>query len=496
MELNDPALLRQQAYIDGIWMNAESGAGFDVTNPVDSAVIGSVPDMGVDETRRAIAAAKAAFPAWAKLNAKERTQFLLKWMALIQQHKDDLSTIITTEQGKPLNEARNEIGTGINLLEWYSGEARRVYGDIVPSAAASQRILVMRQPIGVVGAITPWNFPHGMIVRKCAPALAVGCTVVIKPAKATPLSALALAVLAERAGIPKGVVNIVTALDPTGVGGELTSSSVVRKLSFTGSTEVGKRLMRQCADTVKKVSLELGGNAPFIVFDDADINSAVTGALASKYRNAGQTCVCANRIFVQDGIYDEFTKRLAKAAAALKVGPGLEAGTEVGPLIDGAALSKVERIIADAVDNGARLLAGGKRHSTGGNFYEPTVLADVAPWMACMTEEIFGPVAPIVRFSTEEEAIEMANDTRYGLACYFYSRDLGRVWRVSEAMESGVVGVNVGSSGNETAPFGGMKESGIGREGGKYAIDEFVELKYVLVGGLDRQRSEGTAQDN
>ena len=486
MELNDPALLRQQTYIDGVWTNAESDAKFDVTNPVDGAVIGSVPDMGVAETRRAIAAAEAAFPAWSKRNAKDRTRLLRKWMALIQQHQEDLSTIMTTEQGKPLREARNEVGTGINILEWYSEEARRVYGDMVPSAATDQRILVMRQPIGVVGAITPWNFPHGMIVRKCAPALAVGCTVVIKPAKATPLSALALAVLAERAGIPKGVLNIVTALDSAEVGGELTSSSVVRKLSFTGSTEVGKLLMRQCADTVKKVSLELGGSAPFIVFDDADIDSAITGALASKYRNAGQTCVCANRFFVQDGIHDEFVARLAKAAASLRIGPGLEAATEVGPLIDGAALERVERIVSDAVDMGARLLTGGKRHRRGGNFYEPTVLADAAPGMACMTEEIFGPVAPIVRFSTEDEAIAMANDTRYGLACYFYSRDLGRVWRVSEAVESGVVGINVGSSGNETAPFGGMKESGIGREGGKYAIDEFVELKYVLVGGLDR----------
>ena len=486
MELNDPALLRQQTYIDGVWTNAESGAKFDVTNPVDGAVIGSVPDMGVAETKRAIAAAEAAFPSWSKRNAKERTRLLRKWMALIQQHQEDLSTIMTTEQGKPLSEARNEVGTGINILEWYSEEARRVYGDMVPSAATDQRILVMRQPIGVVGAITPWNFPHGMIVRKCAPALAVGCTVVIKPAKATPFSALALAVLAERAGIPKGVLNIVTALDSAEVGGELTSSAVVRKLSFTGSTEVGKLLMRQCADTVKKVSLELGGSAPFIVFDDADIDSAITGALASKYRNAGQTCVCANRFFVQDGIHDEFVERLAKAAAALRIGPGLEAGTEVGPLIDGAALERVERIVSDAVDKGARLLTGGKRHGRGGNFYEPTVLADATPGMACMTEEIFGPVAPIVRFSTEDEAIAMANDTRYGLACYFYSRDLGRVWRVSEAVESGVVGINVGSSGNETAPFGGMKESGIGREGGKYAIDEFVELKYVLVGGLDR----------
>ena len=486
MELNDPALLRRQTYIDGIWMEAESGASFDVTNPADGSVIGSVPDMEVAETRRAIAAAETAFPAWSKRTAKERTQILRKWMALIQQHQDDLATIMTTEQGKPLNEARNEIGTGINILEWYSEEARRVYGDMVPSAATSQRILVMRQPIGVVGAITPWNFPHGMIVRKCAPALAVGCTVVIKPAEATPLSALALAVLAERAGIPKGVLNIVTAFDPVGVGGELTSSAVVRKLSFTGSTEVGKLLMRQCADTVKKVSLELGGNAPFIVFDDADINAAINGALASKYRNAGQTCVCANRFLVQDGIYDEFVARLAKAAAALRVGPGLETGTEVGPLIDGAALEKVERIVADAVDKGARLLTGGKRHSRGGTYYEPTVLADATREMACTAEEIFGPVAPIARFSTEDEAILMANDTRYGLACYFYSRDLGRVWRVSEGLECGVVGINVGSSGNETAPFGGMKESGIGREGGKYAIDEFVELKYVLVGGLDQ----------
>lgn len=486
MDLKDPALLCRQTYIDGTWVDADSGATFEVTDPADGSVLGSVPDMGAQETRRAIAAAEAAFPAWSRKTAKERTHILRAWMELIKEHQDDLATIMTSEQGKPLGEARAEIGTGINILEWYSEEARRVYGDMVPSAATNQRILVMRQAIGVVGAITPWNFPHGMIVRKCAPALAVGCTVVIKPAEATPLSALALAVLAERAGIPKGVLNIVTAEKPAEVGGELTASPVVRKLSFTGSTKVGKLLMRQCSDTVKKVSLELGGNAPFIVFDDADLDAAITGALASKYRNAGQTCVCANRFFVQDGIYDAFVERLTEAAAALPVGPGNEADTRIGPLINEAALEKVERIVADAVDKGARLATGGKRHARGGTFYEPTVLADVTTDMACTSEEIFGPVAPVVRFSTEDEAIAMANDTRYGLACYFYSRDLGRVWRVSEGVESGVVGVNVGSSGNETAPFGGMKESGIGREGGKYAIDEFVELKYVLVGGLDQ----------
>jgi succinate-semialdehyde dehydrogenase/glutarate-semialdehyde dehydrogenase len=405
-------------------------------------------------------------------------------MVLIRDNLEDLARLVTNEQGKPLAEARNEIAMGGNVLEWYSEEARRVYGDMVPSLTGDTRILVMRQAIGVVGAITPWNFPHGMIVRKCAPALAVGCTVVIKPAEATPLSALALAELAARAGMPAGVLNVVTTSRPSVVGGELTANPTVRKLSFTGSTAVGKVLMRQCADTVKKISLELGGNAAFILFDDADVEEAVTGAVASKFRNAGQTCVCANRFLVHDKVYDEFLERLAQAASGLSVGPGLEDESQVGPLIDERAVAKVEKIVLDAVDKGARVVIGGQRHQRGGTFYEPTILADVTQHMACMREEIFGPVAPVQRFTDESQAIAMANATNYGLACYFYSQNLGRVWRVAEAIETGVVGVNVGSSASEVAPFGGFKESGIGREGGKYAIDEFVELKYVLVGGI------------
>jgi succinate-semialdehyde dehydrogenase/glutarate-semialdehyde dehydrogenase len=485
MRLDDPKLLRQQAYVNGAWVDASSGATFAVTSPADGALIGCAPDMGPAETQHAIAAAEAAFPAWAGRPAKERTRILRRWMELIRENLEDLAMLMTSEQGKPLAEARNEINMGGNVLEWYSEEARRVYGDTVPSLADDKRILVMRQAIGVVGAITPWNFPHGMIVRKCAPALAAGCTVVIKPAEATPLSALALAELADRAEMPPGVLNVVTTAQPAGVGGELTANPAVRKLSFTGSTAVGKLLMRQCADTVKKISLELGGNAPFIVFDDADVEAATAGAMASKFRNAGQTCVCANRFLVQDGIYDDFVGRLGQAASGLRVGPGLDSESQVGPLINEQALAKVERIVKDAVDKGARVVVGGKRHQRGGTYYEPTVLADVTQEMACTQEEIFGPVAPILRFTDESQAIAVANNTRYGLAAYFYSRSLGRVWRVAEAVEAGVVGVNVGVSASEVAPFGGMKESGIGREGGKYAMDEFVELKYVLVGGID-----------
>ena len=484
MKLDDPTLLCRQAYVNGAWLDAESGETFTVTNPADGASIGTAPQMAAAETRRAIAAAEAAFPAWAGRPAKERTLLLRRWMELIRDNREDLARLMTAEQGKPLAEARNEITMGGNVLEWYAEEARRVYGDMVPSLAADKRILVMRQAIGVVGAITPWNFPHGMIVRKCAPALAAGCTVVIKPAAATPLSALALAALADRAELPPGVLNVVTTSRPAGVGGELTGNPTVRKLSFTGSTAVGKKLMAQCAETVKKISLELGGNAPFIVFDDARLDEAVAGAMASKFRNAGQTCVCANRFLVHAKVYDDFVGRLARAAAGLRVGPGLEGESQVGPLINRQALENVERIVADAVAKGARVVAGGKRHPRGGTFYEPTVLADVTPEMACTREEIFGPIAPVQRFTDESEAIAMANDTRYGLASYFYSGSLGRVWRVAEAVDFGVVGVNVGISASEVAPFGGMKESGIGREGGKYAMDEFVELKYVLVGGI------------
>ncbi|MED5395323.1 MAG: NAD-dependent succinate-semialdehyde dehydrogenase [Pseudomonadota bacterium] len=485
MRLEDLKLLRKQAYVNGAWIDAESGATFTVTNPADGTLVGTVPEMGAAETRRAIAAAEAAFPAWSGKPAKERTQMLRRWMALIRDNLEDLANLMTSEQGKPLAEARNEITMGGNILEWYSEEARRVYGDMVPSLVDDKRILVMRQAIGVVGAITPWNFPHGMIVRKCAPALAAGCTVVIKPAEATPLSALALAELAARAEMPPGVLNIITTSRPSGVGGELTANPTVRKLSFTGSTAVGKLLMRQCADTIKKLSLELGGNAPFIVFEDADVEAAAAGAMASKFRNAGQTCVCANRFLVHDQVYDDFLGRFAQAASGLRVGPGLEGESQVGPLINEQALAKVERIVKDAVDKGARVVIGGKRHLRGGTFYEPTILADVTHEMVCTQEEIFGPVAPVLRFTDESQAIAMANDTRYGLASYFYSRSLGRVWRVAEAVDSGVVGVNVGNSASEVAPFGGMKESGIGREGGKYAMDEFVELKYVLLGGID-----------
>ena len=486
MDLKDSALLRRQTFIDGKWADADTAATFPVTNPADGALIVTVPDAGRAETRRAIDAAAVAFPNWSARPAKQRTVILRRWMELIRANLDDLAVIMTVEQGKPLKEARGEINTGANTLEWFAEEARRVYGDIVPEPAADRRIVVRRQAIGVVAAITPWNFPHNMIVRKCAPALAAGCTVVIKPASATPLSALALAELADRAGFPAGVINVVTSCQASEVGGELTANTLVRKLSFTGSTEIGKLLMRQCADTVKKVSLELGGNAPFIVFDDADIGAAVDGAMASKFRNAGQTCVCANRFFVQDAVYDDFVGRFAQAASGLRVGPGLSEGCDQGPLIDAAGLDKVERIVADAVDKGARVVLGGQRHALGGSFYEPTILADATPAMACFGDEIFGPVAPIYRFETEAEAIRLANDTRYGLAAYFYSRGHGRIWRVSEAVECGVIGVNVGISASEVAPFGGFKESGIGREGGKYAMDEFVELKYVCLGGIDQ----------
>ena len=486
-EVSDAAqryrLLKDKAYIDGAWVTADSGATMTVTDPADGSVLGSVPKMGAAETRRAIAAAEAAFQTWKAMTAKQRGALLRKWFELIMAAQEDLAVLMTAEQGKPLAEARGEVSYGASFVEWFAEEGKRVYGDTIPQHAPDKRILVLKQPIGVVGAITPWNFPNAMITRKCAPALAAGCTVVIKPAEDTPLSALALAELAERAGIPKGVVNIVTGI-PQEIGGELTANPTVRKLSFTGSTETGKLLMRQCADTVKKISLELGGNAPFIVFDDADLDQAVAGAVASKYRNTGQTCVCANRLLVQDGIYDAFAAKLAEAVGSLKVGPGLGGETQQGPLINMAALEKVERLVADAKDKGARVVLGGARHALGGTFYQPTILADVTPAMACTTEEIFGPVAPLYRFHAEDEAVAMANAVNHGLAAYFYARDVSRVWRVMEGLEYGIVGVNDGIISTEVAPFGGVKESGIGREGSKYGIDEFVEIKYVCLGGI------------
>jgi succinate-semialdehyde dehydrogenase / glutarate-semialdehyde dehydrogenase len=484
MQLNNPDLLRQQAYINGAWVAADSGASHAVVNPATGEILARVPDMGAAETRRAIAAADAAWPAWRAKTAKERAAILRRWYELILAQQDDLATLMTCEQGKPLAEAKGEVAYGASFVEWFAEEGKRVYGDVIPTPANDRRLVVVKQPVGVAAAITPWNFPIAMITRKVAPALAAGCPVVVKPAEATPLSALALAVLAERAGLPAGIFNIVTTARPAEVGGELASNPTVRKLSFTGSTPVGKLLMKQCADTVKKVSLELGGNAPFIVFDDADVDAAVRGALASKYRNAGQTCVCSNRLLVQDGIYDAFASRFAKAAAELKVDQGLAPGAQIGPLINAAAVNKVDTLVRDAVGKGARVLLGGERHALGGNFYAPTVLSEVTPAMALAQEEIFGPVAPLFRFHTEDEAVALANDTRYGLAAYFYARDIGRVWRVAERLEYGMVGINEGMISNEVAPFGGVKESGLGREGSSYGIDEYLQIKYLCMGGL------------
>ena len=484
LDLKDPQLLRDQAYVDGQWINAESGERFAVTNPADNSVVARVASVGASETRRAIEAANRALPAWRAKTAKERASVLRKWYELILAAGDDLAVLMTAEQGKPLAEAKGEVIYGAAFIEWYAEEAKRAYGDIIPENAPNRRILATKEPIGVVAAITPWNFPNAMITRKCAPALAAGCTVVIKPGEDTPLSALALAVLAERAGIPAGVFNVLPTADYVAVGGELTANPIVRKLSFTGSTEVGKLLMKQCADTMKKVSFELGGNAPFIVFDDADLDAAVAGALASKYRNTGQTCVCANRLLVQDGIYDAFAAKLAEAVKKMVVGPGLKGDTQQGPLINAQAVEKVERHIADAVSKGAKVMLGGKRHALGGTFFEPTILTGVTADMRCTREETFGPVAPLMRFKTEAEAVRLANDTEFGLASYFYSRDVGRCWRVSAALEYGIVGVNEGIISTEVAPFGGVKESGIGREGSKYGIEEFLEVKYVCMGGL------------
>ncbi|RMF09692.1 MAG: NADP-dependent succinate-semialdehyde dehydrogenase I [Alphaproteobacteria bacterium] len=481
LPLSAPGLFRQHCFIDGAWVDADSGETLKVMNPARNTELGTVPNMGAAETRRAIEAAEAAWPAWRAKTAKERAQILRRWFDLMMAHQDDLAVLLTAEQGKPLAEAKGEIAYAASFLEWFGEEAKRVYGDTIPGHQPDKRILVMRQPVGVVAAITPWNFPSAMITRKVGPALAAGCPIVVKPASQTPYSALALAVLAEEAGVPKGVFNVVTG-SARAIGGEMTGNPVVRKVTFTGSTEVGKVLLEQCAGTVKKVSMELGGNAPFIVFDDADLDAAVAGAIASKYRNTGQTCVCANRILVQDKVYDAFAEKLAEAVARLRVGDGLSEETDQGPLIDEAAVEKVKEHIADAVAKGARLVVGGKRHALGGTFFEPTILADVTPDMAVAREETFGPVAPLFRFETEDQAIAMANDTEFGLASYFYARDVGRIFRVSEALEYGIVGVNTGIISTEVAPFGGVKESGIGREGSKYGIDDFTEMKYVCLG--------------
>lgn len=482
LSLNDQSLLRTQAYVNGAWRDAFSGKTFAVTNPATGEELARVADVGAEETRQAINAADAALPAWRAKTAKERAAILRRWFELIMAAQEDLAVLMTLEQGKPLAEARGEVAYGASFIEWFAEEGKRVYGDVIPSFAGNKRIVVLKEPIGVVAAITPWNFPNAMITRKVGPALAAGCTIVVKPAEDTPLSALALAELAERAGVPAGVFNIVTGSDPVAIGGELTASPIVRKLSFTGSTEVGKILMRQSADTVKKVSLELGGNAPFIVFDDADLDEAVKGALASKYRNSGQTCVCANRLLVQAGVYDAFAAKLAEAVKQIRVGNGMEAGVTQGPMINSQAVEKVEELMGDALAKGATVALGGKRHGLGGTFFEPTILTGVTTEMRVAREEIFGPVAPLFKFETEADAIRMANDTEFGLAAYFYSRDIGRVWRVAERLEYGMVGINEGILSTEVAPFGGIKQSGIGREGSKYGVEDFLEIKYLCVG--------------
>jgi succinate-semialdehyde dehydrogenase/glutarate-semialdehyde dehydrogenase len=483
LQLNDPGLLRQQAYLDGEWSDADNGATLAVTNPATGAQLGTIPHMGTAETRRAIEAANAAWPAWRKKTAKERAAILRKWNDLILENTDDLALLMTAEQGKPLAESKGEVAYGASFIEWFAEEAKRVAGETLASPWPDRRLLVTKEPIGVCAAITPWNFPIAMITRKVGPALAAGCTMVLKPAEATPFCALALAVLAERAGVPRGVFSVVTG-SPKDIGAEMTSNPIVRKLTFTGSTAVGRLLMQQCAPTIKKLSLELGGNAPFIVFDDADIDAAVEGALASKYRNAGQTCVCANRIYVQDGIYDQFADKLVAAVAKLKVGNGVEEGVTQGPLIDEKAVQKVEQHVADALAKGGRLLLGGQRHALGHSFFQPTVIADVTSEMTVASEETFGPLAPLFRFHTDEEVVTLANSSEFGLASYFYSRDIGRIWRVAEGLESGMVGVNTGLISNEVAPFGGVKQSGLGREGSHYGLDDFLVIKYICLGGI------------
>jgi succinate-semialdehyde dehydrogenase/glutarate-semialdehyde dehydrogenase len=484
LNLKDPTLLRQQCYIDGQWLDARSGGTKPVTNPANGEVLGTVPYMGAEETRAAIDAAAAAFPAWAARAAKDRATLLRRWYDLMLANADDLATLMTAEQGKPLAEAKGEIAYAASFIEWFAEEAKRVYGDVIPGHQPDKRIFVLRQPVGVVAAITPWNFPAAMITRKAGPALAAGCTFVCKPAMQTPYSALAMAELAHRAGIPRGVFSVVTG-SATAIGGEMTSNPIVRKVTFTGSTEIGKKLMVQSASTLKKLSLELGGNAPFIVFDDADLDLAVQGAIASKYRNTGQTCVCANRLLVQEGVYDAFVAKLVEAVRKLRVGNGLQGATEQGPLIDDNAVAKVEEHVADALAKGGRIVLGGKRHALGGTFFEPTIITGVKPTMLVAREETFGPVAPVFSFKDEKEAIRMANDTEFGLASYFYTRDLARSLRVAEALEYGIVGLNTGIISTEVAPFGGVKESGFGREGSKYGILDYTELKYLCIGGIE-----------
>ncbi len=484
ISLNDKKLLRQQVLIDGQWAAARSGKTILVTNPADGSALGSVPSVSRVEVNQAIDAADNALPAWRRLTAKERSETLYRWYRLMMEHQDDLAVILTSEQGKPLAEAKGEIAYAAAFVQWFAEEAKRVYGDTIPAAGFDQRIIVIRQPVGVCAAITPWNFPAAMITRKAAPALAAGCTIVVKPASQTPLTALALAELSQRAGIPAGVFNVITG-SAGEIGGEITANPVVRKLSFTGSTEVGRTLMAQCAGSIKKVSLELGGNAPFIVFDDADVDQAVQGAMISKYRNSGQTCVCANRLFVQAGVYGAFSEKLVAAVETLKVGSGLDPDVQQGPLIDAAALAKVSHHIDDAISKGAKLLVGGKPHPLGGTFFQPTVLGDVAADMTVAADETFGPVAPLIRFSSEADAIRMANDTPYGLAAYVYAREVGRIVRVSEALEFGMVGINTGLISTEVAPFGGVKQSGIGREGSRYGMDEYLEMKYICLAGIE-----------
>ena len=483
LNLKDASLLRQRCYIDGLWVDADQAETIAVCNPATGEKIGTIPKMGAAETRRAIAAADAALPGWRKMTAAERGKLLRRWSELMLAHQDDLARIMTAEQGKPLAESKGEISYAASYLEWFAEEGRRAYGEIIPPNGPDRRLLVTRAPVGVCAAITPWNFPSAMITRKAGAALAAGCTMVAKPATQTPFSALALAELAERAGIPKGVFSVVTGA-ARAIGGEICANPIVRKLSFTGSTEIGSQLIAQCAPTVKKLSMELGGNAPFIVFDDADLDAAVIGAMASKYRNAGQTCVCANRLLVQDGVYEAFAEKLAVAVAALKVGNGVDAGVTQGPLIDQAAVAKVEALLADATAKGARIVCGGKPHALGGTFFEPTIVADVSQDMRMAREEIFGPVAPLFRFKDEADAIRMANDTEFGLASYFYARDVARVFRVSEALEYGMVGVNTGMISTEIAPFGGVKSSGLGREGSRHGLDDYLEMKYVCLAGI------------
>ncbi|KZB57021.1 NAD-dependent succinate-semialdehyde dehydrogenase [Thalassospira xiamenensis] len=484
VSLKDPSLFTQQAYIGGEWVDAPDGKTEQVTNPATGEVLGTVPVLGRDAVAHAIEVAEKAQKQWKKRTAKERSAILMKWYDLMMENQEDLARLMTAEQGKPLAESRGEIAYASSFLQWFAEEGKRIYGDVIPTFAPGRRVVVLKEPVGVCAAITPWNFPTAMITRKAAPALAVGCAMVVKPAMETPYSALAMAILAERAGLPKGLLSIVTG-DAKTIGAEMTENPIVRKLTFTGSTAVGRLLMRQCADTVKKISLELGGNAPFIVCEDADVDAAVEGAIASKYRNSGQTCVCANRIFVHDAVYDEFAEKYAAKASAMKVGDGTEEGVVLGPLITEKAVEKVENQIADALSKGGRVLTGGKRHSKGGSFFEPTVIADANRDMLVFREETFGPMAPLIRFHSDDEVLEMANDSEFGLASYFYSRDISRIWKLAEGLETGLVGVNAGVIATEVAPFGGYKQSGIGREGSKYGVEDYLEVKYVCMAGID-----------